>query len=1332
MSTRTSAGGAGAARGIGGEPRIFAWLAAHTLAHQRLPERLVPNAVVRAVGLQTAHAMDDVGVRTKPADGAGTRGADGRLFIQAKGGLQLSKKSTSDLAEAVDQAVAQWHARIDGRRLQEERDRLVIVTDTAASVRIQKDLRCVINRLATASDEPAARNSGEREALSVLRGHIKCAWRKRTGSTPSAGDLTVFHRLLRLLVLDLDEGKPDRVAAEELLRRVLDPTEEAANAWDSLTVVGQSLNEQQQWFRRCDLVLALRHRGYSLSATALDHADKGIDSLLQAQVRAAELFANPFTDRPTPAVDVYVRQSILSSTPKGSDAFTPQSFREVLARSGSRHFLIFGEAGIGKSTLTRQEAAQLASRALDGPSDEDPRPLLPIWVSALDLAEGQGSMTTRVVAAITKAMGPLLEHELPGNLLATSVDEPWLLLIDGLDEISDPVRHLQMVKTLAMYAREEDGIRMVITTRPLPEDQMTMLRAAGFGPYALQYLGRGQLTEFTRKWFGDDPAAKQFLAQANRPELRELIRVPLMATLAAILHEEDPERALPAHRYTLYEQFLQRLPREVPCRTTSSGRTAPQQLGEQLGDLIHHLAQVQVSGIAGDLLPYAIEWTDSAIGRRWTRQLPNWSEVVAKTLTDTGLFIRTGSGLRIVHMGFAEHLAAEVNAERLPVGFDPGHPDWQGVLTRAIGAQSRQDVLTQSLGLDAQLNEDDVVRDTLVHYSHLRPQTATGLVKHLQTRGRNGQLLAGYLMGEGDMSTAGPGLESLIGAFLDHLRDAVHREEERLETWLHTAGPIHAPLIQDYLNTLAKDRGRETYIRTEAARALAYSRPDQAVDALRSLADDDVTDPNSVGSIVRTLLDIDPAQAEWAAGTLRGLLHHPSASPASICEAAENLAPLSDSYADEAAGALLMSAANHNAAPSDRLDAARLLGELGLPAYRERCVHALWNIVDAPDTDFFERTEAMRELSFLDTRGADEVAEMMLDYLMNEGAKKGRVRDAAEVIIASSPHRIDEVVASLRTLVEEPGVLDATRKDAEAALYTLLPRQADLQESHPRRGPDPSPPVERMCRMLADPQEDAHGLLSAAEALSELGLTEAEQGAAALRGRIAKASTSADVLDCVAAMRELGSGYAPDVAATLRGLITASTTPWEDRMHATRILIELGPAYAPYAFEYLRGVIASPGTDEDTQDDAILSMRHFRPEYAPRVAEYLRSLLTSLARAASARRRVLSESLRALGPLWAAEAAHELRAVMNDAESPGSERVCCASSLARFGGRYEVEGTAWLRGFMKDTRHPNEDRDFASDWLSEITEKFSHEQNEVMKETMPELYAALTERGNYR
>lgn len=93
--TRSSAGGAGAAGGVGHEDRCLAWAAAYMLAEAALPVWASGRRVV-AIGGQTGRAVDDVGFVTND---------DGWGMIQAKKRLTLAKVATGRLAEALGQLV---------------------------------------------------------------------------------------------------------------------------------------------------------------------------------------------------------------------------------------------------------------------------------------------------------------------------------------------------------------------------------------------------------------------------------------------------------------------------------------------------------------------------------------------------------------------------------------------------------------------------------------------------------------------------------------------------------------------------------------------------------------------------------------------------------------------------------------------------------------------------------------------------------------------------------------------------------------------------------------------------------------------------------------------------------------------------------------------------------------------------------------------------------------------------------------------------------------------------------------------------------------------------
>lgn len=69
----------------------------------------------------------------------------------------------------------------------------------------------------------------------------------------------------------------------------------------------------------------------------------------------------------------------------------------------------------------------------------------------------------------------------------------------------------------------------------------------------MQPFDTARLCRFPTHWFDDDKdASRRFLDQIRRAHLDDLIHVPLLATIAAIIFEQHGERPLPDNRYDLY------------------------------------------------------------------------------------------------------------------------------------------------------------------------------------------------------------------------------------------------------------------------------------------------------------------------------------------------------------------------------------------------------------------------------------------------------------------------------------------------------------------------------------------------------------------------------------------------------------------------------------------------------------------------------------------------------------------------------------------------------------------------------------------------------------
>jgi hypothetical protein len=148
LTSAASAGGAAGASGVELQNRVFAWAAAMAAEQPLLVQNLVAGVVVR-VGAQTGYPLDDVAVLTDAGNYA---------LFQVKAAMSLGRTEESPLGKALGQAVEQY---LDGRlptsdgierRVDPERDALVLYTDNSAPATVRVDLATALAR--TGSQPP--------------------------------------------------------------------------------------------------------------------------------------------------------------------------------------------------------------------------------------------------------------------------------------------------------------------------------------------------------------------------------------------------------------------------------------------------------------------------------------------------------------------------------------------------------------------------------------------------------------------------------------------------------------------------------------------------------------------------------------------------------------------------------------------------------------------------------------------------------------------------------------------------------------------------------------------------------------------------------------------------------------------------------------------------------------------------------------------------------------------------------------------------------------------------------------------------------------------------
>ncbi|MFI8281207.1 NACHT domain-containing protein [Streptomyces sp. NPDC085929] len=186
-------------------------------------------------------------------------------------------------------------------------------------------------------------------------------------------------------------------------------------------------------------------------------------------------------------------------------------------------------------------------------------------IRAVDLA-GTPLLAQALARAVTEALGPFGLREAPGEDFFRDrpcPHAPWLVLVDGLDEVPDRGTRIALLDRLAREAGQEPSpYQFVVATRPLPYGELERL-GPGAVRFELQPFASDDVLAYARGCFGDLPEpdrhVKAFRAQLKRSRLDALARTPLMASMLCQLYAADPTRPLPDGRTGAYESFVELL-----------------------------------------------------------------------------------------------------------------------------------------------------------------------------------------------------------------------------------------------------------------------------------------------------------------------------------------------------------------------------------------------------------------------------------------------------------------------------------------------------------------------------------------------------------------------------------------------------------------------------------------------------------------------------------------------------------------------------------------------------------------------------------------------------
>lgn len=659
-----------------------------------------------------------------------------------------------------------------------------------------------------------------------------------------------------------------------------------------------------------------------------------------------------------------------------------EPFSEVFGRHD--HLVIEGAAGLGKTTLGRHLVAESINALLGGGSDD---PVIPLLLPARVLAPLVDITWAEALRTATiREYGGFADSDLSASHFRAGVPGArWLIVVDALDEIPSFEDREKLLKAIERRMSNADAERFVVTTRPLSPGETARLRAAGF--YELQPFDREALEQFAQHWFnpGNTPdgalAAAEFLAQIGAAGLGEILVVPLLASIAAYVHELDRSRPLPASRYALYERYITKLADARSSQAASALTDLATALGgtDTAAWLEEHRAalteRMATAYTARETSLYDVARAFIADHGRTVPYDDQWTELLAEWLSHTGLLGRQGARLKFLHQTFAEHLAATAAARLLPETFDSQESQFAALIHRLLA-------------------DDEDAERILVHYLH-RNSADHALLTHLQHGTRNQREAACRLLCHGVPSTS------------THLDDCIRLAEQRIAAgaWdsdqvAKLSGLIRFEVVRDRLSRLVTESSIDIEIKIVLIELLRESCPEirsGAPDLLRRWADG-----RFYGNIrikaASTLAKLGPGHRDAAADILEEIAESRTGFESARRDAAEALAVLGHDCRERAAVVLLAVATDRTISSWTRHGAAVALSRLG-PVHRERAAELLSDQASDSTATIVGRRDSAAALAAFGGRYRTQACDLFTDIAGHTNAVQAALTLAAHAAV---------------------------------------------------------------------------------------------------------------------------------------------------------------------------------------------------------------------------------------------------------------------------------------------------------------------------------------------
>lgn len=381
--------------------------------------------------------------------------------------------------------------------------------------------------------------------------------------------------------------------------------------------------------------------------------------------------------------DIYVDQQV-------STAGGVMSAVDALLTGEEPLLLVVAGPGGGKTSLLRTVLGRAAGRWV---SNDFGCPL-PVRVAAPTLAQAlTGGGLGHALAAMVNTSRTLLPP-VPEAFFMSSprAGGRWLVMVDGLDEVTDPVARMDILTDLAWLARDPAGsmYRFVIATRPLPPDELGVLGDVprmGLLPFSADDLEsvaanwfrirQRQDSRLAMQQWDPDAAAREFSAAITRGGLGSLPSEPLFAALLCQVYARDPRQPLPRSRSQICRHFTDHLLSEltrpgefVRNYFVDYHRTVAAQAEDtikNLSEVIRYVASERFHGENGENKKI-LDIVLLQPGAQRPDGIPDysyrvWEDFLHNSLCRSGVLVDEGGELKFLHPVIEEYLAARYTAQ---------------------------------------------------------------------------------------------------------------------------------------------------------------------------------------------------------------------------------------------------------------------------------------------------------------------------------------------------------------------------------------------------------------------------------------------------------------------------------------------------------------------------------------------------------------------------------------------------------------------------------------------------------------------------------------------